>query len=40
MFDLKGKYKWESWEKRKGMPKEAAMEAYIAKAEELIAKYS
>ncbi|KAL1138264.1 hypothetical protein AAG570_009953, partial [Ranatra chinensis] len=31
MLDLKGKYKWEAWDKKKGMSKEAAMEAYIAK---------
>ena len=28
-LDIKGKSKWEQWNKKKGMSKEAAMEAYI-----------
>ncbi|KAF2354087.1 Acyl-CoA-binding protein ACBP [Trinorchestia longiramus] len=39
MLDFKGKAKWDSWESKKGMSKEDAMKAYIAKAEELIASY-
>ncbi|XP_066900790.1 acyl-CoA-binding protein homolog [Halyomorpha halys] len=39
-LDLKGKYKWESWEKNKGMTKEQAMEKYISLVEELVAKYA
>ncbi|XP_066995591.2 acyl-CoA-binding protein homolog isoform X2 [Anabrus simplex] len=39
MFDLKGKAKWSAWNGKKGMSQEAAKEAYIAYAEELIAKY-
>jgi acyl-CoA-binding protein len=30
MMDLKGRAKYDAWTKRKGMTKEAAMEAYIA----------
>ncbi|XP_048367182.1 acyl-CoA-binding domain-containing protein 7 [Sphaerodactylus townsendi] len=37
--DLKGKAKWEGWNSKKGMSKEDAMKAYIAKANELIKKY-
>ena len=40
MLDLKAKYKWESWDKKKGMTKEQAMEKYIEKANEVIAKCS
>lgn len=40
MLDLKGKYKWENWNKRKGMSKEDAMKAYIELAEALAAKYA
>ncbi|XP_045597182.1 acyl-CoA-binding protein homolog [Procambarus clarkii] len=39
MLDFKGKAKWDAWNSKKGMSKEAAMEAYIAKADELISKY-
>ena len=39
MLDLKGKAKWDSWESKKGMSSEAAKEAYVAKAAELVAKY-
>ncbi|KAJ8350564.1 hypothetical protein SKAU_G00256940 [Synaphobranchus kaupii] len=31
MLDFTGKAKWDAWEKRKGMSKEDAMKAYIAK---------
>jgi diazepam-binding inhibitor (GABA receptor modulator, acyl-CoA-binding protein) len=30
MMDLKGRAKYDSWAKRKGMTKDAAMQAYIA----------
>jgi diazepam-binding inhibitor (GABA receptor modulating acyl-CoA-binding protein) len=40
MLDLKGKAKWDSWESKKGMSVDAAKEAYVAKTEELVAKYS
>jgi diazepam-binding inhibitor (GABA receptor modulator, acyl-CoA-binding protein) len=30
MLDLKGRAKYDAWAKRKGMSKDAAMEAYIA----------
>ncbi|KAK8399886.1 hypothetical protein O3P69_002938 [Scylla paramamosain] len=39
MLDFKGKAKWDAWNSRKGMTKEAAMEAYVAKADQLIATY-
>lgn len=37
MFDLKGKAKFESWSSKKGLSKEDAQKAYIAKVESLIA---
>lgn len=39
MLDLKDKTKWDSWESKKGMSSEAAKDAYVAKAAELVAKY-
>ncbi len=39
MLDLKGKAKWDSWESKKSMSCEAAKDAYVAKAAELVAKY-
>ncbi|XP_018587841.1 acyl-CoA-binding protein [Scleropages formosus] len=39
MLDFAGKAKWDAWEKKKGMSKEDAMKAYIAKVEELKEKY-
>ncbi|XP_042804298.1 acyl-CoA-binding domain-containing protein 7 isoform X1 [Panthera leo] len=39
ILDLKGKAKWEAWNLQKGLSKEDAMSAYIAKAKELIEKY-
>jgi len=35
MFDPVGRAKWDAWEKRKGMSKDAAMEAYVALIEKL-----
>lgn len=29
MLDLRGRAKWDAWEKRKGTSKDAAMQAYI-----------
>merc|ERR1712203_608154 len=40
MLDFKGKAKWDAWETKKGMTQEAAKEAYVAKAEELVTKYA
>lgn len=39
MLDFKGKAKWDSWDSKKGMSTDAAKEAYVAKTEELLAKY-
>ncbi|XP_077382306.1 acyl-CoA-binding protein-like isoform X2 [Festucalex cinctus] len=38
MLDMKGKAKWDAWNSRKGMSKEAAVSAYIALTKELISK--
>lgn len=35
MFDFKGVAKYDAWEKRKGMTKEEAMQAYIDLVEKL-----
>ncbi|XP_064111219.1 acyl-CoA-binding protein-like [Macrobrachium nipponense] len=40
MMDFKGKAKWDAWNGKKGMTKDAAMEAYINKADQLIATYN
>ncbi|XP_060800440.1 acyl-CoA-binding protein homolog isoform X2 [Amyelois transitella] len=37
MLDLKGKAKFDAWAAKKGTSKDAAMQAYIAKVESLIA---
>ncbi|XP_059355552.1 acyl-CoA-binding protein-like isoform X2 [Carassius carassius] len=39
MLDFTGKAKWDAWEAKKGMSKDDAMKAYIAKVEELKGKY-
>ncbi|XP_011338614.1 acyl-CoA-binding protein homolog isoform X4 [Ooceraea biroi] len=39
MLDLKGKAKWEAWNKKKGTSQEAAKQAYIDYANKLIEKY-
>ncbi|KAL7645972.1 UNVERIFIED_CONTAM: hypothetical protein RMT77_002869 [Armadillidium vulgare] len=39
MLDFKGKAKWDGWNSKKGIFKEAAMEEYIKKVEELIQTY-
>ncbi|CAD7091225.1 unnamed protein product [Hermetia illucens] len=35
-LDFKGKAKWEAWNAKKGVTKDAAMEAYVQKANSLI----
>lgn len=35
MFDMRGRAKWDAWDKRKGMNAEQAMEAYVAYVEKL-----
>ncbi|KAG0677779.1 acyl-CoA-binding protein (ACBP)/diazepam binding inhibitor (DBI)/endozepine (EP) [Pichia californica] len=40
VFDFKGKYKWEAWNKLKGTSQEEAEAKYIALVDELSAKYS
>ncbi|KAI1081635.1 putative fatty acid binding protein [Whalleya microplaca] len=41
MFDLKGKYKYQEWQKRvdEGITQDKAQELYVAKVEELKNKY-
>ncbi|EGI70327.1 Acyl-CoA-binding protein-like protein [Acromyrmex echinatior] len=39
MLDLKGKAKWEAWNKKKGTSQEVAKQAYINYANQLIEKY-
>ncbi|XP_054287411.1 acyl-CoA-binding protein homolog [Macrosteles quadrilineatus] len=39
-LDLKGKYKWEYWNKKKGMAKETAQEQYVAFVQTLLEKYA
>ncbi len=40
MFDLKGKAKWEAWNKQKGKSKEQAQQEYINVATTLFKKYN
>ncbi|KAH8316804.1 hypothetical protein KR074_008635, partial [Drosophila pseudoananassae] len=40
LLDLKGKAKWEAWNKQKGKSSEAAQTEYIAFVEGLVAKYA
>lgn len=40
MLDFKGKAKWDAWESKKGMSSDAAKQAYIDKATELVKKYN
>ncbi len=37
MLDLKGRAKWDAWEKRKGLGREQAMQQYLAVVERLAA---
>ena len=39
MLDFKGKAKWDAWDSKKGMASDAAKEAYITKAQEIVGKY-
>jgi len=39
MLDLKGKAKWEAWNKKKGTSQEVMKQTYIDYANQLIAKY-
>lgn len=39
MFDLKGKYKWEAWNKVKGLSQADAEQKYIELVDLLLAKY-
>lgn len=39
LLDLKGKAKWDSWNKLKGTSKESAMKTYVEKVDELKKKY-
>ncbi|XP_022310007.1 acyl-CoA-binding protein-like [Crassostrea virginica] len=39
MLDLKGKAKWDAWNGKKGMNKEAAEQAYITKVEQMKGTY-
>ncbi|XP_076460271.1 acyl-CoA-binding protein-like isoform X3 [Babylonia areolata] len=40
MLDLKGKAKWDAWDKRKGMSQDDAKTQYIKEVEQLKTKYS
>ncbi|SCW00040.1 LAFE_0B08130g1_1 [Lachancea fermentati] len=40
MFNLKDKYKWDAWEKLKGMTQEEAEQKYIEYVDQLQAKYA
>jgi len=35
VFDIQGKYKWEAWNKKKGISKEEAQASYIAYVENI-----
>jgi len=39
MLDLKGKAKWDAWNGKKGVSQDDAKSQYIAKVDEMIAKY-
>ncbi|XP_016987069.1 acyl-CoA-binding protein homolog [Drosophila rhopaloa] len=40
LLDLKGKAKWEAWNKQKGKSSEAAQQDYVTFVEGLVAKYA
>ncbi|XP_065359873.1 acyl-CoA-binding protein homolog [Calliphora vicina] len=40
MLDLKGKAKWESWNKQQGKSQEDAKKEYVAFVEKLVAQYA
>lgn len=35
IFDVKGRAKWDAWAEKKGMPKDAAADGYVALARRL-----
>ncbi|MBL0308326.1 MAG: acyl-CoA-binding protein [Bacteroidetes bacterium] len=39
-FDFKAKFKWNTWNSKKGLSSEDAMQQYVALVETLIGKYS
>lgn len=39
MLDIKGRAKFDAWEKKKGQPKDAAQSAYVALVTELAKRY-
>uniref|UniRef100_A0A7S0WQC6 ACB domain-containing protein n=1 Tax=Chlamydomonas leiostraca TaxID=1034604 RepID=A0A7S0WQC6_9CHLO len=39
IFDQKGRYKWDAWDKKKGLSQEDAKKAYIELVNTLKAKY-
>jgi acyl-CoA-binding protein len=38
MLDIKGRAKWDAWESKRGMSKDAAMEKYVALVDKLTAR--
>lgn len=40
IFNMKDRYKWDAWEKLKGMSQEEAEKKYIELVDQLIAKYN
>ena len=40
MFDIKEKFKWAQWGKKKGMSSEEAMKAYVTLVNRLLDKYT
>uniref|UniRef100_A0A0V0GD03 Putative acyl-coa-binding protein 5 n=1 Tax=Triatoma dimidiata TaxID=72491 RepID=A0A0V0GD03_TRIDM len=40
VLDIKGRHKWDAWDKLKGTSKDTAMEKYIAIVKKLVDKYS
>lgn len=39
LFDLKGKAKWDAWNEKKGMSKEEAQRAYVARVKQMVEMY-
>ena len=37
ILDIKGRAKWDAWSSKKGVPRDKAMEAYIALVDKLLA---
>lgn len=40
IFDIKEKFKWKQWDSKRGMTKDAAMQAYVELVKALLGKYS